>query len=173
MFCLCSWAAAGTSVALTGERTTTLSHKYICRGKSSVSNMRKSQVTAQTGLSYQDQKSATYSHLPPSPVLSNPLAESNSSKAGSKWWICLLLPVFHAFIQEDSHHRAHSRTWQDRAHLIHLASDKPLYHTLAKTRHSVKQLKSCLSLLNQSQAWDSYDLVDPGSYQTSAKQMQY
>lgn len=99
-----------TSAVLTGERTTALSHKYICRGKSSVSNVRKSQLTAQTGLPHQNRKSATYSHLPPSPVLSNLLAESGSSKRGSKWWICLLLPVFHAFIQEDSHHRAHSRT---------------------------------------------------------------
>lgn len=100
MFCLCSWAAADTSVALTGERTTALSLKYICRGKSSVSNVRKSQLTLQTGSPYQDEISATYSHLPSSPVPSIPLGESGSSRRGSRWWICQFLTVFHAFTQE-------------------------------------------------------------------------
>lgn len=102
MFYLCSWAAAGTSVALIDkdEGTIALSSKYICRGKSCVSNVGKSQLTLQTGLSYQDETSAAYSHLTSSPVLSNPPAESGNSRRGSKWWICLLLIVFNAFIQE-------------------------------------------------------------------------
>lgn len=73
--------------------------------------------------------------------------------------------------KEDSHQRAHLGTWQERAHLTHLDSDKPLHHTPQKNRHSAKQHESCLSLFNQSQAWDSNILADPGSNQTSAKLM--
>lgn len=93
--------------------------------------------------------------------------EGEASGGFACFWQLFML----SYGKEDSHHGAHSRTWQERAHLTHLASDKPLHHTPEKIRHSVKQHKSCLSLFYQSQAWDSYILADPGSYQTSAKLM--
>lgn len=167
---LCAWAAAGTSVALTCKRTSAISHKYICRSKSSLSNMRKSQLTLVWFAILGWKKCHIF---PPAskPCALKPtswkwqLQKGKQSGGFACFWQFFML----SYGKEDSHHRAHSRTWEERAHLTHLASDKPLHHTPQKTRHSAKQHESCLSLFNQSQAWDSYILADTGSYQTSTK----